>query len=53
MKVRTMWQRLLHGARTLLRESFGQADYERYLRRCAQTDQPPLDPGRYLAQRWE
>jgi len=37
--------------RTALRFWSGEDGYERYLRRCAESQQPPLDRGRYFAQR--
>lgn len=29
----------------------GEAEYQRYRQRCLASGQPPLDPGRYLAER--
>ncbi len=39
--------------RTALRTWAGEDDYERYLRRCAEGREPPLDRGRYFARRLE
>ncbi len=39
--------------RAALREWAGEADYERYVRRCDERQQRPLDRGRYFAQRLE
>jgi uncharacterized short protein YbdD (DUF466 family) len=39
--------------RAALRVWSGEEGYERYLRRCAEGQQPPLDRGRYFAQRCE
>ena len=45
--------RIVHGLRTALREWAGAAEYERYVRHCAQHRQAPLDRGRYFARRLE
>ena len=47
------WRRFARTVRAVLHESFGDAEYERYVRRCTEAGQPALDRGRYLAQRWE
>ena len=39
--------------RAALREWVGDAEYERYLRRCAGCGEPPLERGRFFAQRLE
>ncbi len=46
-------QRIIAHLRAVVREWNGEAPYERYLRRCADSGAPPLDRGRYLAQRLE
>ena len=40
-------------ARAAMREWTGEAEYERYLRHCAQCGQAPLDHGRFFARRLE
>ncbi len=44
---------LYRGVQGAVREWIGDADYERYVGRCARLRQPPLDRGRFLAQRLE
>lgn len=39
--------------RAALRVWTGEDEYERYVRRCAEGQQQPLDRGRYFAQRLE
>ena len=39
--------------RAAIREWIGDAEYERYVRRCVQRKEPPLDRGRFFAQRLE
>jgi hypothetical protein len=42
-----------NGVRAAVREWTGEAEFERYLRRCAQCGHAPLDRGRFFARRLE
>ena len=52
-KLRRYLSRASTQVRTALRSWSGEDDYERYTRRCAARQEPPLDRGRYFAQRCE
>ncbi len=57
MDALVLWRRQLsrvyRGAQAAMREWSGDADYERYVNRCARLRQTPLERGRFLAQRLE
>ena len=46
-------RRVYRQARAAVREWMGDAEYDRYVDRCAERRQAPLDRGRFLAERFE
>jgi uncharacterized short protein YbdD (DUF466 family) len=47
------WEQIASALRSAIGEWTGAAEYERYMRRCRQNDEPPLDRGRFFAARLE
>ncbi|MFI5398078.1 MAG: CstA-like transporter-associated (seleno)protein [Candidatus Binatia bacterium] len=47
------WGKVATAVRAVIYEWAGDADYERYVHRCAQRSEQPVDRGRFFAQRLE
>jgi uncharacterized short protein YbdD (DUF466 family) len=51
--MRRYWGKFATAVRAAIREGGGAAEYERYVHRCLQRHEPPVDRGRFFNQRLE
>ncbi|HEX7407134.1 MAG TPA: CstA-like transporter-associated (seleno)protein [Candidatus Binatia bacterium] len=51
--MRRYWGKVATAVRAVIHEWAGDTEYERYVHRCVQRNEPPVDRGRFFAQRLE